>query len=633
MSSDLAWSNVLAYSLQIGLLVALAAAVPAFLRMRLPKVRLLYWQALLAACILLPQTRPWQQTMITLTVTQPGPSKPLIQAVKPITQASHAWTPAEIALWILAAGAMVRLVWLAAGFWKLRRYRDHSVPWYGETAHLGARRPEFRICDRVASPVTFGIAQPVVLLPKNFPSLGHSLQEAILMHETVHVERRDWAYTVAEEVVRAILWFHPAIWWLLSEIQLAREQSVDREVVDRTQARDAYVDALLAVAGARLETDLALAPLFLRKRHLKQRVMTIVKETGMSKLRAVAAMAAGLSMLAAAGWFVTAVFPLAAEPQTVMDAAGVTVDLQGAQLMHRPSVSYPIEAARKSVQGTVTVQVKLAADGNVSDANVVSGPDELRKQVLQSVLEWHFSPSLGGTTRQVSINFQLPAAAVAPTVVAPTPAPKRIAFGATEPFVLKHILTPNLSDEARAELLAKLPVREGDTVTMETMRQAMTAVREFDSHLSTGLRGDAATGDRELVILAPGVTGTVGQSFSTGGVTAPPPAIPQTSSNGGTPPRRVVIGGNVQAAMLTYGPMPEYPPLARQARVQGTVQLHAFIAPDGSIETLTVIPPAHALLAPAALEAVKTWRYKPTLLNGEAVGVETTIEVTFSLSN
>jgi len=67
--------------------------------------------------------------------------------------------------------------------------------------------------------------------------------------------------------------------------------------------------------------------------------------------------------------------------------------------------------------------------------------------------------------------------------------------------------------------------------------------------------------------------------------------------------------------------------------VQGTVQLHAFIAPDGSIETLTVIPPAHALLAPAALEAVKTWRYKPTLLNGEAVGVETTIEVTFSLSN
>ena len=85
--------------------------------------------------------------------------------------------------------------------------------------------------------------------------------------------RRDWLFTVAEELVRAVFWFHPAIWWLLGEIQLAREQAVDRRVIEITQSRDPYMDALLAMAGARPQLDLAPAPLFLRKRHLKQRVV------------------------------------------------------------------------------------------------------------------------------------------------------------------------------------------------------------------------------------------------------------------------------------------------------------------------------------------------------------------------
>ena len=66
--------------------------------------------------------------------------------------------------------------------------------------------------------------------------------------------------------MRAFFWFHPAIWWLLGEIQLAREQAVDREVIEMTQASEEYVDALLAIAGARPQLDLAPAPLFLRKR-------------------------------------------------------------------------------------------------------------------------------------------------------------------------------------------------------------------------------------------------------------------------------------------------------------------------------------------------------------------------------
>ena len=635
MNAALAWSNLVSYSLQIGLLVAVASVIPGMLRMRLPKVKLLYWQVLLAACLVLPLTRPWRQTMVSLTTPPDTPTPRTRKPAQPAPPPTNPWTPAQAALLLLAAGAAGRMLCLGAGFWKLRRYRHHSTPWRDQTAHFGARRPEYRVSDDIGSPVTFGVAQPVVLLPRKFLDLPPRMQDAILCHETLHVERRDWVFTVAEELVRSVFWFHPAIWWLLGEIQLAREQAVDREVVERTQARDAYVDALLAVAGARLETDLALAPLFLRKRHLKQRVVTIVKETGMSKLRAMATMTAGLAMLVAAGWFVTAVFPLAAEPQFVADGPGITVDLMGAQLMHRMPVQYPVDLIGKGIQGTVIVQVKLAADGTVMDASVVSGPDELRKQVLRSVLDWHFSRSEGGSTRQISINFQPPALE---QVTAPKPVITRSIPDAGS-VVLRHIIVQGLSDSAQTELLAALPVHDGETLTRDAILKAIDAARAFDSHLMVTTRVDRLTGEQDLLIMAPGNAGTVVRSTDsalnpgtvTTAIAPPPPPAPSTSQTP-TPPKRVVIGANVQAAMLVYGPKPEYPPLAKQARISGTVQLHAIIGPDGFIESLQVIPPAHPLLAPAAVEAVKQWQYKPTLLNGAPVEVETTIDVSFMLS-
>jgi protein TonB len=77
--------------------------------------------------------------------------------------------------------------------------------------------------------------------------------------------------------------------------------------------------------------------------------------------------------------------------------------------------------------------------------------------------------------------------------------------------------------------------------------------------------------------------------------------------------------------------MPDYPPLARMARVQGTVRLEAVISTDGRIQDLRVLA-GHPLLVNAALEAVARWRYQPTLLNGEPVEVVTEIHVNFALA-
>src|SRR6185369_10264984 len=183
----------------------------------------------------------------------------------------------------------------------------------------------------------------------------------------LHVRRRDWLFTLAEELIRSIFWFHPAIWWLLGEIGLAREQVVDRQVVELTRSRDQYVDALLAIAGAKPRLDLAPAPLFLRRRHLKQRVVSIMKEVRMSKMRSVSSLAAGLGIMALACWFVTATFPLAAAPQMVADGPGVTVDA-GGTVLHRSGIVYPDAARRNRVQGVVRVQASLDITTNVADA-------------------------------------------------------------------------------------------------------------------------------------------------------------------------------------------------------------------------------------------------------------------------
>ncbi len=97
-------------------------------------------------------------------------------------------------------------------------------------------------------------------------------------------------------------------------------------------------------------------------------------------------------------------------------------------------------------------------------------------------------------------------------------------------------------------------------------------------------------------------------------------------------PQRVRISQGVTKGLLIRRVEPTYPPLARSARVQGEVVLTAIISVTGEIENLQLIS-GHPMLVPAALTAVKQWRYKPYLLNGQPTEVETTITVIFTLSS
>jgi protein TonB len=109
-------------------------------------------------------------------------------------------------------------------------------------------------------------------------------------------------------------------------------------------------------------------------------------------------------------------------------------------------------------------------------------------------------------------------------------------------------------------------------------------------------------------------------------ISSTPVAVPKVAT-----PQRVRVSQGVSTGLLIRKVNPNYPPLARQARIQGTVVLQAEISKSGDIQNLRLIS-GHPMLAPSAIEAVKQWKYKPYLLNGEPVEVETTVQVNFTLS-
>jgi periplasmic protein TonB len=128
-------------------------------------------------------------------------------------------------------------------------------------------------------------------------------------------------------------------------------------------------------------------------------------------------------------------------------------------------------------------------------------------------------------------------------------------------------------------------------------------------------------------ICVPGSTGSMSNTnpvigaIGTTAAVVPPPPKPVAH-----PPRiSHMMEGN-----LIYKVQPIYPPLARAARIQGPVHLRAIISRTGTIENLQVMD-GHPMLVGAAIDAVRQWRYRPYILNGDPVEVETQVTVNFSL--
>jgi protein TonB len=130
-----------------------------------------------------------------------------------------------------------------------------------------------------------------------------------------------------------------------------------------------------------------------------------------------------------------------------------------------------------------------------------------------------------------------------------------------------------------------------------------------------------------VLVLQPGKVRETLTVAAQGTPSTPPAAVP------GTEPKRIKVGGSVQAVKMVSLARPAYPPECKAAGIEGSVMLRAVIGKDGSILKLEQVNQlVDRRLVEAAMEAVKQWKYQPTLLNGEPVEVLTEVDVNFTLT-
>ena len=388
-------SNVAVYSVQLAVLVMAAAAMAALFRLQSPRSSLRYWQAILAAAILLPLLQPWPEepaAVVTSSVSFVSSSAPATA----LATRGFDWMPLVMAA--LVTGVIVRLLLLATGLLRLRSIVARATPAPASLSALtadAARRAgasaTVLISDAIETPATVGVRRASILLPPRLVDLPEPVQRAAITHELVHVGRRDWLHTLGEEVWCALLWFHPAARTIAMRLSLARETIVDERTIALTRNRRAYAEALLAFADPQPHI-IGLTPL-IGRRHLSQRIALIAQEGSMSRRRLLSSLVAALLVSATATAAAAVTFPFSAsqEKYTKVYKPGDGVTLP--EVVKEAKPVYTPGAMQRRVQGSVFMAVVVLENGTVGDVTISKSLDEeLDQEAIKAMKQWEFKP-------------------------------------------------------------------------------------------------------------------------------------------------------------------------------------------------------------------------------------------------
>ncbi len=403
MSAETLVRGLAAWWLGAALFWGVALLLPRLVRLDPPAARLRYWQVVLLAALLLPVGELWPRAaeevaprffadFIRVVAELPGPAA-----------APSVW---ELTLVSLALGASARLAWLGLGLRSLARWRREaeSLILPPELAPLLASSPgvQVAVSPRVRSPLAFGWRRPVILVPPSFASSPLPTQRAILGHELLHLEWRHWPLKLGEQVLLSLLWFHPALWLLARQLELAREQSVDAEVVRRSGERRSYLEALLGVARSGQLHSASLP--FLHHRHLLARVAQLSKEVPMSRRLLRVRLALFAFVLAIVALAVTATLPVAARTSKAASGTATVIieetihrvggDVQAPKVLERRLPEYSEAARRDKVQGVVIAEALINKQGEVRSTKLLKGlHEDLDREAIASLREWTFEPA------------------------------------------------------------------------------------------------------------------------------------------------------------------------------------------------------------------------------------------------
>ena len=555
------------YSAQIAVVVAAATLAAWVARVRLPLARLWLWRITGLVCLALP---------FAAVTPLPAPMEVTFGQVESVVGLPQPLTPSyevgPLVLGVVLAGVAWRALRLGLGFLRLRRLRRNSTPAVLDDAAESLRaslapRAELHWTEDLAQPVTFGLRRPLVLLPRSVATLSAEARLGVLCHELVHVARHDWPWMVAEDVVRAVMWFHPAVWWLLDQVHVSREQVVDGLTVRRTGARKPYMEALLWFAEAPAAPLPATA--FLHRRHLRSRMQHLAQEPHMTFMRFVVTAAAVLALLAGTSRAVVAALPLS------VPGAGLPQGPQ-AQLEIRRASLLPVDAfAAAAVDGTNQVIY-------VDSLALVTAADVSSARVLDAV----------GGRFAVEVNFQEEASArLSRATAAHVGNPVAIVLDGRvvaapvvrSPIGRSALLTGNFTRAQAEAIVSRLPPR---IIGMQLKPAPWAAL--FGRTAS-----EAAGQDRPFTSKDEGV--------------ALPSVVSETK--------------------------PVYTQAAKDARIQGEVQLQVVVEADGDVGDVRVAKSLDEKygLDQAAVDAARLWKFKPGTKSGKAVPVQVELLMRFTL--
>ena len=598
------------------------------------------------------------------------------------------WTrllPALSVLWFLGFLAVVFL-WIIR--WRRVSAAMKSAELLSEGREVGAlrrverrggiRKPiSFLLSRSSLEPGIFGVARPVLLWPEG---ISHRLDdahlEAILTHEVWHVRRRDNLSSLLHMLVEAVFWFYPLVWWLGARLVEERERACDEEVLELGGDRQVYAESILKVCefclGSPLPCVSGVTGADLKKRMVHIMNDRILHNLGLGR-KLLLTTAATLAIVIPVIVGLLAATPSRAQSQTtssnVQSPAYTSVSVKPSESAEGQPPKMLVNSADGSFTARgVTLRRLIQLAYHVQDCQIEPGPDRLNTAKfdidakldpsaaaasLKQLAEAHSADLKVLLADQFKLvvhseNRILPAY----DLVVDSGGSKLqerndgMHFFHLEPGELTsqgtHIdlLAAQLSLRLGRPVVDKTGLKGNnyaftlrwtpDPSELERLKQgdeeypAKSAIDPNGPSLFTalqeqlGLKLEPQNEAVQVLVIDHAELPSEGQSE------------PQAENTTSTAPIRV--SESVMSGFVREKVAPKYPDSARKADIQGGVFLQATISKRGDVEKLQVIS-GHPLLVPAAIDAVKDWKYNPYLVNGEPVDVQTQVQVNFTLSD
>lgn len=620
-------------------------------------------------------------TYALLGPLDPGPPLEVLQAV-PVTAtltspAPSVWEGVQgpVAPWLAlvwVVGALIQVLRLGGAVWRVHRIflreAEPAPPAWEQACrqlarYLGIPSPvRLLVSARVSTPLTLGWLRPVVLLPvSSLLHLTPEALEAVLAHELAHVRRLDYLANLVQTLIDALLFFHPAARWLSGQIRELREHCCDDEAAALCGDPVALAQGLTTLERLRRAPEPTPEPaLAAAKGSLMSRItrMLVPQPAPLPVWRGLALVLAGASLVGAA--------TLALPPTTGATEAGPSVHVMTLTMPLEPSF-YPTEARKARIQGTVKLLARHRVQGGFT-VQAMEGPQVLRAaaeacvrasfQILADLrkdIDWHItmdcripgegpfqekmlsrrdyedakaafekqkSPARSEDVRREIARLEAEAKAAreareqalnARHGITNASGLKLVSRGPLPPYpptavmaresgvvecrlqvdpegVVKHVEVLSGPEEWRGRIrkwaltwvYEKSP-QGGEVIIRQTYH--VSGPRERDASMVTA---------REAMTRARGHMGVISVSD---------PAL----------------------KVVSMGSVPEYPPIARMARIQGDVLVELTVVPEGTVrDTKAIYGPVH--LRRAAEQAALGWTFESTPKGGTA-----TVRIPFRL--